>query len=275
MDFILLAAGRSGSTLLTNYLSSHPNVRCHHEPFNQTGWHRELRMYERPIDALKHMDMHGLSISSYQKFKSALRGVLGIQNGSSLADPFKKNTQIESEGFKLTWSQANPMFDDTLQWLESQNKVKCIFLYRYDYLARYVSYQLARSNRLWHSGSKTHNVTPFTVSLASFEKFCQRQLDIEQKHLNMLARSKTQTFMVSYEEFTKNPISKTNEVLDFIGRSPIKAAEALTNKLVVDDLNMIVINFKTLNDMAFNQLAHNKRLKFASPDSLNVVSQAV
>ena len=263
MDFILLAAGRSGSTLLTNYLSSHPHVRCHHEPFNQKDWHKELKGYSRPIEALKHMDQKGLSISNYRKIQSALRCALHLHNGGTVADPFKKDTQIESEGFKLTWTQANNMFEDISQWLMQKKHIKCIFLYRYDYLARYVSYELARSTGLWHSNSKIHNVEPFMVSKSAFEEFCEKQLAIEYRCLNLLAKSNTETFILSYEEMTKSPILKVNEVLDFIGHSSIKSGQVSTNKLVAADLDKLVLNFKALNDIGFNLHAHNKRLKYA------------
>ncbi|GAA6136259.1 hypothetical protein NBRC116583_00060 [Arenicella sp. 4NH20-0111] len=263
MNYILLAAGRSGSTLLTNYLSSHPVVRCHHEPFNQTGWHNEIKHYDRALNALNHLEKKGLTISNYKKLQSLGRSIVKRHNGSTHVDPFKKSKDIKCEGFKLTWAQGKPMLEDLGLWLTQNAHIKCVFLYRFDFLARYVSYKLSRKNKVWHSNSKPRDATPFEVDPVEFKAFCHQQQTLEQDFLTMLTNTKTNTFITSYEDLCKAPLSRVNEVFSFLRCPSINALKEVTTKLVVQDLESLVLNYKSLNSAAVNIEADEKRKRAA------------
>lgn len=269
MNFIILAAGRSGSTLLVNCLSSQPNVRCHHEPFNQNGWHKELRPFNNPVQALNHLDSYGLSIPTYKKISSIIQKKLRVHRGSLVIDPFKRKDNIKAEGFKITWAQADMMFGDMSKWLSNKDDMKCIFLYRYDYLARYVSYQLAHANGLWNSSYKTHNSEPFKVSKILFKIFCDKEILLEQKLWDMLTASNVQLSLLSYEDFVKNPLENVNTELGFLDCGSLEFLEPVTTKLVMSPLNELVINFNDLQSKKTNELAHEKRLERLKATSFN------
>jgi len=217
MNYIILAAGRSGSTMLVNCLSSHSNVRCHHEPFNQHGWHDQIQHYSNSTDALKHLDKHGLSIPLNKKVISLIQKKLRLHRGRIIIDPFKNENKITSEGFKITWAQTSNMFEPMKMWISSKEEIKVIFLYRYDYLARFVSYQLANVSGVWNSSHKKYSYEPFNISAISFKKFCDSESRIENKMLEMLSSLNRNVSFLSYEALVDNPLELTNKQFHFLG----------------------------------------------------------
>lgn len=247
--------------MLVNSLSAHPRIRCHHEPFNQNGWHPQLVEFSQPIDALNYLDTHGLSIPIAKKISSAIQNKFGVHRGSLVIDPFKQRRKIAAQGFKITWAQANMMLADMTQWLNNKKDMKCIFLYRSDYLARFVSYQVAQANRLWNSSYRTHSIEPFTVSPREFKAFYEREIRLEQKLWNMLTTTSTRASLLSYETLVADPLQAVNAQMGFLGCDSLSTLETVTTKLVASPLSKLVLNFNELESESMNQLAHEERVK--------------
>lgn len=265
MNFIILAAGRSGSTLLVNCLSSHQHVRCHHEPFNQNGWHQDLKEYKNPIEALSYLDSNGLSIPIHKKTLSLLQKASGIHRGGLIIDPFKNQTKVKAEGLKITWAQASPMLGDIKTWVDNKNDMKCIFLYRHDYLARFVSYRLALINQRWNSSHKSHNCEPFSVSKIEFRQFCDREIALEKKIWAMLAQSKVEVSILSYEELIANTLKNVNQQLTFLNCDSLNRLESVTKKLVTKPMDKLITNFHDLESKKVNDLAEMERSERVRP----------
>jgi len=259
MNFLVLASGRSGSTMLVNCLSSHPNVRCHHEPFNQNGWHEQIQHYKNSKDALNHLDHHGLSIPVSDKITSLIQQRLRLHKGRLIIDPFKNENSLVSQGFKITWAQANAMFESMNQWLCEKEDIKILFLYRRDVLARFVSYQLANMSGVWNSSHKEYTYAPFRVCSKSFNNFCDSEVILENKMLEMICSSNKQVSFICYEDLIENPLRATNEELNFLGCSNINQLNVVTKKVIANPINELVTNYQELNSDEVNKDANNKR----------------
>jgi len=245
--------------MLVNSLSAHPNIRCHHEPFNQNGWHEELKDFSQPIDALNYLDSNSLSISMAKKISSAIQNKLGVHRGSLVIDPFKQQSKIAAQGFKVTWAQASMMLGDVTEWLANKEDMQCIFLYRADYLARFVSYQVAQAKRLWNSSYRTHTIEPFSVSPIEFRAFCDKEVRLEETLWRMLAETNTRASLLSYEALAENPLDAVNTQVNFLGCDGLSSLRAVTTKLVATPLEELILNFDELDSRKVNGLAEEKR----------------
>ena len=259
MNFLILAAGRSGSTMLVNCLSSHPNVLCHHEPFNNNGWHKQIRNCPSALDALNHLDNNGLSIPLTSKLVSLVQKELGFHRGRIIIDPFKNRNTISSEGFKITWAQSNTMFDSMKKWISQKENMKLIFLYRHDVLARFVSYQLANMSGIWNSNRKNYSYKPFKISTISFKQFCDSEIKLESKMLEMISSSNTDVSFMAYEDLVSDPLKTTNMGLNFLGCNNISHLNIVTTKVIATPIRELIINFDELKSDVVNNSAQESR----------------
>ena len=262
MDFLILAAGRSGSTFLVNSLSHHPNVRCHHEPFNQNGWHPNLLHAKNPDEALNILDTSGLPAPLYKKLYSAIQSRIGIHRGKIIVNPFKKEDEILHKGFKITWAQANPIQSSLERWFLNKEGFKCVFLYRHDYLARFVSYQIAHTSGVWNSSYKKISPEPFKVSQIALQKFFDTEIKLEAKLLKMLINAGVEISVLSYENLVKDPLLIVNEQLSFLGCNNLAEINLTTKKVIAKPMAEIVENIDDLSIEQMNNFGHEKRSNF-------------
>lgn len=260
VNFIVLAAGRSGSTLLVNSLSNHPSVRCHHEPFNQHGWHSDLLHTKQPAEALDYIDKKGLSIPLYLKIYSFIQTFVGKSKGKIVVDPFKNRNSISNEGFKITWAQAASMIQSLESWLSNKQQMNCLFLYRYDYLSRFVSYQIARKSGVWNSSHKNIAPESFKVSQKALQDFFDTEVEKEIQLLQMLASAKVNLSPLSYEDLVSKPLEVVNDQLAFLGCQPIPKIKLFTQKVISKPLEKIVSNIEDLPIEELNKYGHEQRL---------------
>jgi len=244
-NFVVIAAGRSGSTLLVNYLNSHADVLCHHEPFNQHGWHPDIRGYASSLDALNHITNKGLKIPVSKRFMSTLRSLLNL-SGNKLIQPWKFLKTTTISGFKITWGQSVPMIQEMKQWLEENKETKVIFLSREDLLARYVSYVAAEKTGVWHANEGISSSFSFDLDIEKYRSFL-KGVHIESELLKkMLDAVGNELIMVSYEELKSSPLETTNKIFNFIGVSELKSLETVTSKRINQPLDRIIRNYNEL-----------------------------
>lgn len=253
LNFIVLASGRSGSTMLVNYLSSHSIVRCHHEPFRQRGWHPDLQSYDNALDALNHITYEGLSISNYRRVVSYAQSVLGKCTGDTIVEPWKVLPKDGIEGFKMTWAHADKMWPEFTQWLESQNRLKVILLTRQNVLARYVSYELAERSGLWHSSSPSNALNRLHVDPEKFNLFTELQEQQKQSMTELLLQTNCEFLDITYEELVGAPEDSMHGVFDFLGTIPSQKLLQTTAKLINAPLRDVIINYTELEQQGSHQ----------------------
>jgi len=261
MNFIILAAGRSGSTLLVNSLSSHPNVRCHHEPFNQHGWHPDLSDKKSPDEALSYLSQKGLSIPLHIKAYSYSQHFIGRHRGKVVVDPFKKKSSVLHEGFKITWAQAASMISSLENWLSKNEQVRCLFLYRHDYLSRFVSYQTAHASGVWNSSYKKVTPESLNVSPTALQKFVDAEIKVETQLLRMLGVTGINLSALSYEDLSYKPLKVVNDQLNFLGCKSLPQINLTTHKVINKPIEDIVQNFSDLPTEELNRSGHEHRLE--------------
>lgn len=244
--FFVLASGRSGSTMLVNYLSSHPLVRCHHEPFRKTGWHPDLLAYDKPLDALNHISRSGLNISNYRRVVSYAQSALNKSTGNTIVAPWKRFPEDGIEGFKLTWAQADSMKSQFKKWLVNQEGVKVILLGRDDVLARYVSYELAQRSGLWHASTPPKSHVKLQVDPQKFSLFVSSQEKQRNSMRELLLKTDCEFTNISYETLIANPETVMKGIFGFLGTTATRRLLRTTTKLVRPSLKDIITNYAEL-----------------------------
>ena len=86
LRYFVLAYGRSGSTLLANYLDSHPGLVCYPEPFNQGLWKDMVGYYGSLPNIIR-------SLYEYQRIDENKR-IRAIAQGPR---SFKKTARLTTE----------------------------------------------------------------------------------------------------------------------------------------------------------------------------------
>ncbi|MFT5607912.1 MAG: LPS sulfotransferase NodH [Arenicella sp.] len=245
-SFLVLASGRSGSTMLVNYLSSHPKIRCHHEPFRKRGWHPDLRAYDKALDALNHIQFQGLSTSTYHKTVSSLQSILRKSTGNTLVSPWKVLPEDSVEGFKITWAQADTMPSEFRQWLIQQKHLKVIVLSRVNSLARYVSYELAKRTGVWHSSSARNTLNQLYVDPRKFKVFCQQEVAQKSAIEALMSQTECELMRVNYEQLLATPDSTMKTIFEFLGSVSTAKLIQETQKLASSPIQDIITNYSEL-----------------------------
>lgn len=232
--------------MLTNYLSSHPAVRCHHEPFRKRGWHPDLRCYNNSLDALDHITKHGLSISNYRRVVSCAQSLLKRSTGNTIVAPWKTLPKDGLEGFKITWAQAQAMQAPFNHWLGKQEHLRVILLSRQDVLARYVSYELAQKSGVWHASSATKTPVKLTIDPQKFRVFCALQ-ETQKNSMKTLLRQTNNNFIdVNYEDLVASTDETMHHIFDFLGTIAPQKLLHTTTKLVRSSLRDVITNYSEL-----------------------------
>ncbi|SIQ90831.1 hypothetical protein SAMN05421641_11741 [Paracoccus thiocyanatus] len=194
--FAILSDARSGTSLLTATLNSHPDVICHGEIFHQAPKDYHIKVPREEVDP---EEVLSLRENDTQRFVEL------VYNRPS----------TKAVGFKM-WRSQNPRYCDEL--LEDESVAKIIYE-RSNVLAKYSSSQLAKQTGIWNlnSGAERPDMLDkkLTFNPEQFQNYVKR-------HKGMFnfyrANSKGRTLDISYLDVVNRGFS---EVLDFIGVSPV------------------------------------------------------
>ena len=126
MQFVILAAPRTGSNLLCTLLQSHPDVLCHHELFN-------------PNDIF-----YALPLRSSQ-FTLGSMSFRDQQPDAFLDRTWNRNLNYSTVGFKMTHRQHLAAFKTVC----SDQRIHKIVLKRDARLKTYVSRLIAEQSGVW------------------------------------------------------------------------------------------------------------------------------
>ncbi len=214
--FLIIASIRSGGTLLSHALDSHPMIHAHRgEPVHS---HDPLRkIASTAIDALD------ASLSFYG---------------------------YEANIAKITWSQFYNLKED----LEQLNLNGVIFLYRANPLRVYISEQIRLTD--FQNSMNTHSFTSRDKANASIdpdytEKWINRYLMKLADLSEYLPNGFKNTFSVSYEnltrEFREIPRSLGLALCDFVGVG-YRRLEYKTVKRNPYDLQDLIVNYEAVHN---------------------------
>lgn len=206
--FVIFTSGRSGSTLLVDFINSNPKVQCDGEHLkrrvaNPIGL---LRLFERQSQ----QDTYGFKLLSYQ--------LLNVQTGIKDKAAFFKRL-LQQEGYKLIY-------------LERENRVK-----------QALSIIHGLHSGRWHNKGKRKQTMTFELDPAIFYKFLEELAILEQFEHQIIAPYPH--LHLVYERDLQDAaqhVAAMQKVSDYIGVemtmpqsklrrvSPPKLDELITNK---------------------------------------------
>lgn len=191
--FIVISNARSGTSLLTETLNSHPEIVCHGEIFHpDLTWHLKG-------------DLANLSIEE----KNTLR----LDHQEYIKRVFNQKS-AKSVGAKM-WQVQNPDFCE--QVLQDKEFYKIIYE-RENKLAQFASGMLARQTGIWNlpSGEKISSKVPsLDFSKDAFKKFLTFQSETFEFYNS---RASGNVIKIFYHEIATDGFSK---VFEFLGVSAI------------------------------------------------------
>lgn len=188
-NFVVLSSGRSGSTLLTQLLDSHPQIMCKRELLNRD----ELWEY---------------------KLLRADEQTLCTYVSASL---FPKSLRLSYTGFKLFNEQLEFCKLSLCKLLRDLWSPSLIILYRKDLLETYVSLQIAFQQDVWVS-LKEVNQCSIEVDWDHFQQYASTERLRWRKSLN--AAKYSRKVFLSFEELIEQREIAMNKIFTYLNLSP-------------------------------------------------------
>ncbi len=230
--FIVLAAHRSGTTLLLSSLESHPQVKCHKRIFTVDVVVKRLWVRDRPG-------------SSFHQFRTASlkRRLDYIFRSKQLINDFMTESAAPTDGVKMVgvrviYAEADK-HPEILAWAK-EHDVGIIHLIRENALKTIVSAETAQKRGLSHSTSKVKWVT---VHLSPFKLKMQLTRLTQQIEKYQTVLKNTRHLEVSYEALVARPEAETRRILDFLKLEQLGPLTTNLVKLNPNSLGDIIENY--------------------------------
>ena len=229
-SFLVLSAGRSGSTLLMQYLRCHPEITCSlTEPLNPET-----------------LSSHGLFGSRITP--ATLLNYLMAQLVSWRRRAGCKVFCQQLEFYRVPLSDLLTALDDP----------PVIVLFREDALATYVSLQLAFKTDEWFSQEEKRECATVDVEPDTYRAHAEWQRERWRETLSAFSgRARKRVHFLSYEELSADKEGCLERVFSFLGLPPCKA-EAHSKKQNPFSLRETISNYEdvggTLNSLSCNVL---------------------
>lgn len=206
----MLSSGRSGSTLLRQYLNCHPQICLYGELLEEENC--------RTISADSSELMTYISASL-----TSLRGLFRFW-------PFLSYT-----GFKVFNEQLERTGIDISQLVKRLNNARVIVLYRRDLLETYVSLEIAFKNGCWYTEIGPNDVR-VNIDWDRFIQFADTERQRWQSGLKRVRGHKDVLF-VTFEELTDNRDETMDRIFQFLNLSscPVVAASIRQNPQRLQD----------------------------------------
>lgn len=226
--FVILGTQRTGTTLVSTSLNSHPQVKCLGEAFKAFMPRGEVdvedsgyRRYWR-ASLWRHCTHYAQRRRSVRTFLDELYG----------------GTQYAAIGFKLMFNQLKQA-PAILDYFE-EHAVRAVNVYRENILKTMVSRLSARATGVFHATERKAR-PKVTIPIAGLIERLAR-LEEDQIRWRELVGERLPMMRVSYEEFVRDSDARGRQVLEFIGVTPQPLASQLF-KLNPDRLRDIVENY--------------------------------
>lgn len=230
--FVVVGVQRSGTTLVTTSLASHPDIHCAGELF-------KMRKPQSEVDVLD---------SGYQTF---LEGSVGRRVAdrifrrrvvASFLDAFYDRRDSKATGFKLMNNQTLPgRFPMVVRYVV-KHQINVIQVIRNNVFKTHLSRVVAQRGRIFHTTDRP--ATPETVIVPTVKLV--RQLDAiaaQNERLQRLFATPVPYLVCRYEDYVADPQSEGARLLSFLQvpkaelRSPLK-------KIGSDNLAEVVENIE-------------------------------
>lgn len=187
-NLIVLSAGRSGSSLLVNYLNSNRQIHCHGEILNSG---------------------HEIYGTTEGKTREEL-----IRHVAS----FFKKRDATYVGAKFLTHQFDELDLTVSDVLEVLRRPKVIALYRRNLLETYVSLLIAEQTDTWYSSNVINNVSVM-LDLPQFHEFAEVQRRRWQDSVREVSRLSS-FICVSYEKLVSDPSATVDGIFSFLNIPP-------------------------------------------------------
>ncbi len=236
--FVVVAFGRSGSTLLVDLLRCHPETVCYHEPFHMKNPHRPLKNEQDTIELAKEI---------YE---------IGIEGGPrKQGKPSLHNGRSNAVGFKMTIAQLLTDIPGLVTWFRREPNLKVVLLDRRNTLRRYLSYELAKKRGLWHSPKpqKSGNLK-YTVDPVEFRKFIDLKRGQKNDFMKVLSKTNHSVLEIYYEGLVDERDKTLDRITDFLGLQSHGNYTSATVKLVEGELDDIVSNYNEIVRLFPNEI---------------------
>ena len=194
-SFLILSAGRSGSTLLMQYLRCHPEITCSlTEPLNG----KTLRLHGLP----------GSNVSPATLINYLMAQLLSWRRRAGC-----KIFCQQLEFYRISFSDLSTALRDP----------PVIVLFREDALATYVSLQLAFKTDVWFSQDEKRECTTIEVDPEDYRGHAEWQRERWRNTLSaFVGRANKRVHFISYEELVSDKERTLEGVFSFLGLPPCK-----------------------------------------------------
>ncbi|CAN5296589.1 hypothetical protein BH24PSE2_BH24PSE2_12970 [soil metagenome] len=232
--FVVAGVQRSGTTLITTSLDSHPEIFCAGEMF-------KMRPPRTGVDVLDSGYRHHVNSSLRLKLADQFaRGRLV----PAFLDRFYERSGFAAVGFKLmrnqTYRNRFPMV--TTYILERQ--ISVLHVIRENVLKVYLSRLLANRRRVFHATEKLTNLPRLTVPVHDLVAKLEN-IESEGRELRETFQSSVPYISVAYESYAADMEGEGQRLLSFLGvfRAPLRSPlvkltpEALSE--VIDNLDEV------------------------------------
>ena len=192
--FLVLSAGRSGSTLLMQYLRSHPEITCEFtEPLNP--------------DSLSSSGLRGPNISPSSLLNYVMAQLVSWRKRAGCKIFCQ---QLEFHSFPLA------------RLLSALRDPPVIVLFREDMLATYVSLQMAFKTGVWYSQEETKgSPTAIQVDPEDFKRHVSDQRRRWRAALSAFTgRMRKRIHFLSYEDLIRDKDGSMERVFSFLRLPP-------------------------------------------------------
>ncbi|MBA3564578.1 MAG: sulfotransferase [Gammaproteobacteria bacterium] len=240
--FIVAGTQRSGTTLVTTSLDSHPSIHCAGELFKM----------RRPRGEVNVMDSGYLSY-----LDSAMRARLTHRLSKRFSvraflDEFFDRPGFEAIGFKLMINQTNPgRFPMVIDYL-IERQISVIHVFRENVVKVYLSRLVARHTSVFHIIAEPQKLSRLRIETGDLVSQLSK-IETQFRQINETFQDKVPYLEVTYEEHVANPEKQAQRLLSFLELPSVPLSSPLV-KIAPDDLSL------TINNMAeVEQCLHGTR----------------
>lgn len=238
IQFVIIGAPRTGSTLLVKTLNSLEGVCCHGELLSP----EQVRGYEDGFDLIN---------ASKSERETRVRRLL-LERNTDPVDFIQRTLTSEhaATGFKALYNAfLHPRWSEVRAFLLAIPDIKFIHLTRQNGLRRFISEQILRAGGPNHSGAGGRSEIPIKVHV-DIDAFLRRagEIDAEGTELGSLLSNQA-VLDISYEELAADTSTTVARVCQFLGLESVPSGiKPALDKVGAADLRNSVSNFQDLLD---------------------------
>jgi len=265
--FIILTAGRTGSSYIRLWLNNHPHIRAHSEIFSRFYGSKDgFNYYNKALTKkiiLYYAFKNRLTNQIVKRFlsqKNIDQYLNDLYLDSSFSGPWtqienwdkyhkKQEDLIRTVGFKISYDQLRD-FNYLTKYIQETN-LKVIHLLRQNILEQLVSLLAAKKRKIFHSNTELKQISILldpqkTINMLDKIKKEQNKYRTMYSTSNPYIEITYENFFNSYEETSKK-IFRFLEVIDMDIEKPN------LKKLNMDPLKKIIHNYHDIANVLKNR----------------------